>query len=443
MRLTLRERLRLIHFPAVRLAFAVVAVFVVTLTGCGGARPESGTIVVLLGASSPTAASGAIEIHSAQGWSAIGRFGGSVPAAPQTVQAAAATLAAGSYDALSLGGEHVAIDISVSPQLVEPVLLGVSQSKAVSSEAYAGQASVNVGLRELSGRYPRLPAVQLQDQHGNATQTAAWVGSTTVLTDFSTQPAGAAAAVVDLFRQLRTKLQSSRLVEIATDPAVDTPNALGAYAQKNGVTWTLATGSASAVGAVLGAVGGAPTDGAGESAAQVLAIIDVHGFVLRTFRAVPSSAQVLDAFATLDSSLPAAQTDRPEPSFQLQAWNGTTLGPGSFGGRPLVINFWASWCDPCRTEMPLLQAAATRTPSTAFLFVDERDQQSAARTFISALGITAPVGSDPDGSVAALFDIVGVPSTIFVTTTGVIKDIQIGQLNQSTLSQDLADIAPG
>ncbi len=93
--------------------------------------------------------------------------------------------------------------------------------------------------------------------------------------------------------------------------------------------------------------------------------------------------------------------------------------------------------------MPMLQAAAARTPSTAFLFVDERDQQSAARTFISALGITAPVGSDPDGSVAALFNVVGVPSTIFVTSTGVIKDVQIGQLNQSTLNQDLADIAPG
>ncbi len=237
-RLTLRERLRLILSRTVRETLAVVAtVSIVTLAGCGSSRPESGTMVVLLSAGSPTAASGAIEIHSAaHGWSTIGHFAGSVPSAPQTVQAAAATLAAGSYDALSLGGEQVAVSISVSPELVEPVLLGVSQNVAVASEAYAGQASVNLGLRELSGHYPRLPAVQLEDQNGDTMQTAAWLGRTTVLTEFRAEAAGSSVAVLDLLRQLRAKLQSSRLVELTTDPSADTTNTLDAYARQYGVT---------------------------------------------------------------------------------------------------------------------------------------------------------------------------------------------------------------
>jgi thiol-disulfide isomerase/thioredoxin len=419
----------------------MAAAVAATLSSCGSGPAATGTVVVLLSGADAQSAGGTVELHSSQGWQTLGRFAGTVPPAPRTVQAAAVAIPSGTYDAIRFGGRGLAVAASVGAGVIEPILLGFSGGVPQASEVYAGQDSVNLGLRELSGDYPRLPAVTLVDQDGRRVDTASWLGGDTVLSTFSTAGASGSGPV-PLLAALRRSLPSARLVELTTDPQHDTSSVLLQYARRRGVAWTLATGAPGAVGAILGALGAAPT--AATSAvppAGIVAIVDPHGYVLRRFAQTPTAAQVLDAVATLGTALPSGPAGRPEPAFRLAGWSGGTLSAAGFAGRPLVINFWASWCGPCRTEMPMLQRAASGTPRTAFLFVDERDDQGSARRFIAGLGITAPVGSDPDGSVAAEFDVVGVPSTIFVSAAGRIQDVQVGQLDQSTLDRDLADIA--
>ncbi|MEO8898080.1 MAG: TlpA family protein disulfide reductase [Candidatus Dormibacter sp.] len=423
-----------------RLGVTVLAL-TLTLPACGGTAGPDGSVVVLLSAATPQTSTGEVQIHSSAGWRALGRFSGSVPAAPRTVEGAAATLAPGTYDSIMVGARPVTLVVTVTSGVVEPVLLGVAQDRPDPAEAYAGQLSVNLGLRELAGRYPRVPSVQLEDQSGRSVLTSAWTGGTTVLADFEDSVAGSQPAMVRLFAQLRLKLPSARLVQLTTDVSRDTPAVLQDFARRYGVKWTLATGSAAAVRDVLATMGAAPQTGAVQ-ATPVLDLIDSHGFALRHFGGVPSAAQVVDAVATMQSPIPQSPLNRPEPAFALASWSGTTLRPGDFGGKPLVINFWASWCDPCRIEMPLLQQAANRNPGIAFLFVDERDNQSAARAFFAGLGLHGTVASDPDGSTAALFDVVSVPYTVFVSATGAIAGVQVGQIDQAALDSHLADLRP-
>ncbi|HWF58093.1 MAG TPA: TlpA family protein disulfide reductase, partial [Candidatus Dormibacteraeota bacterium] len=384
---------------------------------------------------------GEVQIHSSAGWQALGRFSGGVPAAPRTVEGAAASLAPGTYDSIMVGEQRVALVVTVTSGVVEPVLLGVAQGGPDPAEAYAGQLSVNLGLRELAGRYPRVPSVQLEDQSGHSVLTSTWTSGITVLADFEDGVAGAQPAMVRLFAQLRQKLPSAHLIELTTDAARDTPAVLQDFARRYRVDWTLATGPAAAVRDVLATIGAAPQTG-GIQASPVVNLVDSHGFVLRHFGGVPSAAQVLDAVATMQSPIPQSPLNRPEPAFDLASWSGTTLRPGNFGGKPLVVNFWASWCDPCRIEMPLLQQAANRNPGIAFLFVDERDNQSAARAFFAGLGLHGTVASDPDGTMAALFDVVSVPYTVFVSATGTIAGVQVGQIDQAAVDAHLADLRP-
>lgn len=423
-----------------RLGVAVLAL-TLTLPACGSTAGPDGSVVVLLSAVTPQTSTGEVQIHSGAGWQALGRFSGTVPAAPRTVEGAAASLAPGMYDSIMVGERRVTLPVTVTSGVVEPVLLGVAQGHPDPAEAYAGQLSVNLGLRELAGRYPRVPSVQLEDQQGRSVSTSAWTSGLTVLADFEDGVSGSQAAMVGLFAQLRLRLPSAHLIELTTNAARDTPAVLRDFALRHSVKWTLATGTAAAVRDVLATMGTAPEAG-GIQAPVVVDLIDSHRFVLRHLGGVPSAAQVLDAVATMQSPVPQSPLNRPEPAFDLASWSGTTLRPGNFGGKPLVINFWASWCDPCRVEMPLLQQAAQRNPGIAFLFVDERDNQSAARSFFAGLGLHGTVGSDPDGTTAALFDVVSVPYTVFVSATGTIADVQVGQIDQAALDSHLAGLKP-
>ncbi|MFI4971218.1 MAG: TlpA family protein disulfide reductase [Hyphomicrobiales bacterium] len=126
----------------------------------------------------------------------------------------------------------------------------------------------------------------------------------------------------------------------------------------------------------------------------------------------------------------------PAPAFSLRSLANSTglVSPATFRGRPLVMNFWASWCVPCRTEMPLLEAAfRSEKGRVAFLGIDSNDTSSAARAFLAKVLITYPVVSDPSGGVAIRYGLFGLPTTFFISSTGKIIGRHIGQLRANTL----------
>ncbi len=92
-------------------------------------------------------------------------------------------------------------------------------------------------------------------------------------------------------------------------------------------------------------------------------------------------------------------------------------------GHPVVINFWASWCVPCREEAPLLEQVSKeyRDRGVVVLGIDTQDLEAPARAFLARYGITYPNVRDPDGSVSRLFGATGVPETFFVSADGKIR----------------------
>ena len=109
------------------------------------------------------------------------------------------------------------------------------------------------------------------------------------------------------------------------------------------------------------------------------------------------------------------------PSFSLRRIDGTgTLGLASLRGKAVVLNFWASWCTPCKGEAAMLENAwqQYRSQGVVFLGVDYHDVTSDARTFLTHHGITYPTVLDGSGAVGDRYGLTGVPETYFIDRRG-------------------------
>ena len=146
------------------------------------------------------------------------------------------------------------------------------------------------------------------------------------------------------------------------------------------------------------------------------------------------------------ASLPTIAQDyppgTPAKALRLPGLDGPGVDLAALRGRPVVVNFWATWCPPCVREFPLLRkaAAAHKADRLAVVGVLSRDNPAAARDFVRAQRATWPVGLDPAGDTAAAWGAVGLPHTWFVRPDGTLASHQLGELTQASLDRQLAEI---
>jgi cytochrome c biogenesis protein CcmG, thiol:disulfide interchange protein DsbE len=108
--------------------------------------------------------------------------------------------------------------------------------------------------------------------------------------------------------------------------------------------------------------------------------------------------------------------------------------PDDLGGRPLVLNVWASWCVPCRKEMPAFQSVYLRARGmVGFLGVDYLDEEGAARRLAADTGVTYPLAADPKGTEVAKLGVTALPTTLFFSADGVLRGRRFGELNADRL----------
>ena len=153
----------------------------------------------------------------------------------------------------------------------------------------------------------------------------------------------------------------------------------------------------------------------------------------------------IDGFTIANYMAKAEVEDTPAPAFTLPSLEGEDpVGVSSFRGHVVVLNFWASWCFPCRTEAPGLRWVSEhyREQGVRFLGVDERDDQAAARAFVEEVGWRYPTAFDPAGSLADDYRLIGLPTTFIVDPRGTIRYRFHGYLDREVLRAALDDLLP-
>lgn len=146
----------------------------------------------------------------------------------------------------------------------------------------------------------------------------------------------------------------------------------------------------------------------------------------------------------ITSNTPAPITGAPAPDFSLTSTQGKKISLSSLQGQPIVINFWATWCGPCKTEMPAIQAAYQkhRADKLQVLAVDAGEEQNDVTAFGSSLNLTFDLLLDPGNSVNDLYQVRAYPSTFFVGPDGRVAALQIGSMTDAQLAEGLAKILP-
>lgn len=136
--------------------------------------------------------------------------------------------------------------------------------------------------------------------------------------------------------------------------------------------------------------------------------------------------------------LPSAMIDKPMPDFALPALAGEgTLASADLRGRVTVVNFFASWCVPCRVEHPMLMTLA-REKGVAIVGIAYKDAPAAARKLLADAGDPyAATGQDREGRVAIDFGVYGVPETYVIDRAGRIRRRYVGPLTPETVARDL------
>ncbi len=151
-------------------------------------------------------------------------------------------------------------------------------------------------------------------------------------------------------------------------------------------------------------------------------------------------AAVAVSLATTGAGSAAPPADQPAHAFSVTALgqSGQRVSLSQYAGRPLIVNFWASWCEPCQKETPLLARWYKQQDGhVALLGLDENDSAASALAFARAKGVSYPLGFDPNTIVASAYHVGALPQTFFLDARHRIVDHVAGALTQAELDQGL------
>jgi cytochrome c biogenesis protein CcmG/thiol:disulfide interchange protein DsbE len=143
---------------------------------------------------------------------------------------------------------------------------------------------------------------------------------------------------------------------------------------------------------------------------------------------------LLLSYGLLSGPVSAPLSEGPAPDLSLQSFDGGQLSLDSLRDQVIVVNFWGSWCAPCREEAPVLEKVwqEYQGQGVTFIGIAYKDTEGKARAFLDEFGITYPNALDPGNRVARAYRVQGVPETFFIKD-GEIADLYIGPLTEAQL----------
>ena len=157
----------------------------------------------------------------------------------------------------------------------------------------------------------------------------------------------------------------------------------------------------------------------------------------------PSSAGSSQSITlTAAASGPAPKVGREAPDFTVQTLGGQTYKLSDFRGQPVWINFWASWCPPCRAENPDIQAVyeANKADGLVVLGIAIGEDDGTVRGYVDRTGLTYDIGLDRGTDIAAKYRIVGIPTHYLIDRDGILREWRIGSMSKKTMEKKVAEI---
>ncbi len=149
----------------------------------------------------------------------------------------------------------------------------------------------------------------------------------------------------------------------------------------------------------------------------------------------------LALWGAMTTALQAGKATTPIPAITLPDLGGKSVALQSFTGKPVIINLWASWCPPCRREMPVLQEAQKTHKDIIFVFANQGESADAVRAYLIAHALQMEnVLIDRHGAIAKQARAAGLPTTLFFDRHGTLVDTRIGELSHASLEERLTKL---
>lgn len=138
------------------------------------------------------------------------------------------------------------------------------------------------------------------------------------------------------------------------------------------------------------------------------------------------------------------RTGDPAPDFTLTTVDGDTISLSDYKGQGVLINFWATWCGPCRREMPAIERRyqTHQDNGLVVLAVNVGEPEVSARGFAHSHQLTFPILLDPDKEVTKLYNVGQLPHSVFINPDGSVGNIVIGEMNDTIIEEQVLKILP-
>jgi protein SCO1 len=344
--------------------------------------------------------------------------------------------------------------------LVPVVVLGVVAGIVIPRGATAQPVLAGTVL-------PPRPAPQfaLTDQFGHRVTLAQFRGRPVLVTFMDALCTTLCPLVAETIHRNLAELGAAArdvaVLVVSTDPEVDSPKAVRAFSREHGMLyrWRYLTGSRTILTRVwqhyyiFAAPPNAPAQ-VRDNHSSGTYLIDAQGKERVFMGGDPDGATLRRDLLILSglpvsfrgvAGVPAPEVGHPAPTFTLATLASKDLQLASLHGKVVLLNFWATWCKPCKAELPRLSAWYQRLRSRGFVVVGIDQQESAADVagFVRRLHVPYPIVLDANGAVSDRYNITGTPTTLLLDRRGVIVEVHIGPIDDAYLATHVMPLVEG
>ncbi|MFJ7932852.1 peroxiredoxin family protein [Sporosarcina sp. NPDC096371] len=172
----------------------------------------------------------------------------------------------------------------------------------------------------------------------------------------------------------------------------------------------------------------------------VIAILLVGSMVVMMVKSNIEKTEPIEEYLVGSEEIPGLEKGTTPPDFELTTLTGDVVKLSDLKGKKVVLNFWASWCGPCKAEMPHMQKYYEKNKDkenveiiAVNLTSEERRGIEGVEQFIDAYGLTFPIPMDTDGDVMMQYKVITIPTTYMIGTDGVIAFKKVGPMDEKTL----------